>query len=472
MEILVPTVALAAAFCLVNPMTGLLVVIGAGFVQDPIRKVLPGNAFFMVLLAFVLFSFCALGLVSRGGLRRLRSSPTFRLFRGPVIAILVLVATQTVHSFLRWGSPVVSAIGFLSYLGPIAAASAGYLLALRQERLLRFLRAYVIWGTLAAATVLAARFLPDVGILKPIGGGITVYGENLQVKLASGLLRTPEVAAWHAATTGCLVLLLLTLQSRGRRQRSLALGVPALGVVVLAILFTGRRKALVEVAFFAVVYLFFLVRLKQGSRRLLVALLLTGGLVGYQLMQGTFAAGDSRETAHLVSRGGSVAVDSSTRLVLALRSAGEALQRYGVIGLGAGSAAQGTQYFGGDSSVGLVAEPGAGRIAAELGLFGLVIAGWLVARLGGELRYRVGALARREPEVAKLGLGLLSLLLANTLIFVTASQIFGDPFVYLMLGIMAGAVIGLVDGTVEVMAIARRSRGDMTPAAVSSAVGQ
>ena len=40
-----------------------------------------------------------------------------------------------------------------------------------------------------------------------------------------------------------------------------------------------------------------------------------------------------------------------------------------------------------------------------------------------------------------LAIGLLSLIGANILVFATASQVFGDPFVLLMLGLMLGFVL-------------------------------
>ncbi|KAA0253141.1 hypothetical protein FBQ97_04775 [Acidobacteria bacterium ACD] len=467
MDILVVATALLALFCLVRPFSGLHVVVVAGFLQDPLRKLLPGNAFYMVLLAFFLFTFCAAGLFARGGLRRLQRSATFGLFRVPVAALFLLVLVQTLHSYARWGSAVISGIGFLSYLGPVAAASAGYLLSLRTSRLLALFRAYALLGTLAAGSVLAARLWPEMTVLRPIGEGLMVYGENLRVELASGLLRTPEVAAWHAATTACVLLILLTVGDRGRRRLGeLAYGAFGLAVAVLAILFTGRRKALAELVFFAAVYFFLLFRARQRPRRLVTVVVLGGAIVGYQLLSGAFAASESRATAHLVSRGGSVAEDSTRRLTESVGSAAEALRRYGLFGVGAGSSAQGTQYFGADASIGLVAEPGIGRIAAELGILGLLLAGWLVVRLGGELRRRVASLAIREPGVARLGFGLLSLLLANALVFVTASQIFGDPFVYLLLGLIAGGIVGLIDGTAPAgrRATDRGNRPELAPA--------
>lgn len=450
MELVLPLGLLAAWICLANPMTGLHVVAITGFVQDPVRKLLPGNAFYMVLGALFVFCFCAAGFMQRGGLRQIGRSRTFRGVRGPMFLFVAVVVAQAAHSVLRWESPVLAAIGLLSYVGPVAAGAVGYLLGSRPLALRSFLVTYVRCGTIAGASIIAARLLPDWKVLKPIGEGLTVYGVDLQVRLASGLLRTPEVAAWHAATAACVLLVLLSMAGpAGRSRLSVGLVGASTAILVIGVLFTGRRKAVVEIAIFLLCYAFFLARLRIGVRRLVLGVGLAAALFGYQILSDTgILSRSSRETAYLTERTGTLATDSTDRLSDAFWATVGVFERYGPLGLGAGSCAQGGQYFGADARVGQLAEAGMARIAAELGLLGLATALWGAARFVGVLRRGLGALARREAETVKLGFGLLSILMANGVVFVTASQVFGDPFVYLMLGLIGGSLFGLVDRAV------------------------
>lgn len=446
MELLILVGAALAAVCFANSSAGMLIVVAAGFVQDPLRKLAPGApvVFVVLVLGFYLAVFA--GMLSRGGLARLVSSRVYRQLRPPLLFFMAVVALQSLNAYARTGNPVLPAIGFLSYVAPAVAGAVGFVLASNTERFLGFLRAYMWWGLAASSTILAARFYPDVELFRPVGTGLMVYGENLGVQLASGALRTPETAAWHAATTGCVLLLLLSLGRAWKRARvSLLAGAAGVVLTVLAIIWTGRRKALIEVALFLVVYGLFLLRLRGANRRLLWALALGGGLFAYQVLEGAFAADSSREAAYLLSRGGGTASEGGARVLAALRSVPIALERNGALGLGAGVVAQGSQYFGGGGIAGWEAEYGVGRLATELGLPGLVGIVWIAVRLGRILRRGFGGMVRFSQENARVAFGLLALLLANAAVFVTAAQVFGDPFVYLMLGTIAGGLGGMIE---------------------------
>lgn len=445
-----------AVVCFVRPHLGMLIVVAAGFLQDPLRKLVPGEPVALVLVSLGLYGAVVAGLAAAGAFRQVIASRFGGSFQGPVALFLVLVALQSLHLFVRTGSVVLPALGFVSYAAPIVAGAVGFILGLRRDRLLRFLRVYSWWGLGAAATVLVSRYFPDAAIFRSVGKGLTVYGEDLQVRLSSGILRTPEVAAWHAATTGCVLLILLSLGKLERRRRnSLLLGAAGLVIVVLAVIWTGRRKALVEIVLFAIVFAVLSMGLKGGNRRLLAVLVLGGALLSYQLIEGRWAAGTSREAAYLIQRGGTTTSEGTTRLGGALSSVTSALRSYGILGVGAGAAAQGSQHFAGAGSVRWEAEFGIGRIVAELGLAGLVLVTWLVTALAGALRRRLRSVMREDPETSRLALGLVALLAANAAVFITAAQVFGDPFVYLTLGTLAGSLAGLLE--------AKRSRALVRP---------
>ncbi len=446
MALLVLAIAVLATVCFANAGLGMILVVVAGYVQDPLRKLAPGAPVAFVLIVLVLYGAVVAGLLFGGGFRPLQLSSVFRKLQSPFSLFLLVVAVQSVNSYFRSGSPALSAIGFVSYVAPALAGSVGFVMALKPERFLRILRVYTWWGLAAAATVLVARFIPDARILQPLGTGVMVYGENLGVRLATGILRTSEVAAWHAATTGCVLMILLTLGRKERRTRlPLAIGAAGIPIVILAVLWTGRRKALVEVAIFVIIFGILLLRLRGANRRLLGALAIGGGILAYQVIEGAWSADSSREASYLLERGRGTTSEGSTRLRGAISSVSIALQRNGVFGVGAGAAAQGTQYFGGSGQAGWEAEYGIGRLVTELGLPGLAALGWMLIRLLVVVRQGLRVLARYSPEKAKIAFGLAALLGANAAVFVTAAQIFGDPFVYLFLGTVAGGLGGLIE---------------------------
>jgi hypothetical protein len=118
---------------------------------------------------------------------------------------------------------------------------------------------------------------------------------------------------------------------------------------------------------------------------------------------------------------------------------GWAIDWYGWLGGGLGVASQGAQYFGGGGDVfGGAGEGGLGKITAELGVPGLLVALWLavaVVRYGWRiLRFD----ARLSTPISRLACGLIALLIANLAVFSVATQVFGDLFVLLFLGLIAG----------------------------------
>jgi hypothetical protein len=141
-----------------------------------------------------------------------------------------------------------------------------------------------------------------------------------------------------------------------------------------------------------------------------------------------------------LQRGATVFGEAEDRFSsLGLGSVGWALEGYGFFGGGVGVASQGGQHFGGGAGrFGGAGEGGLGKIVAELGLPGLVLVAWIVGALVVYLRGLVTRVARRDDPIVPLFLGLVAVIAANVPLFIVATQIFGDPFVLLILGWMFG----------------------------------
>src|SRR5262249_41462701 len=83
----------------------------------------------------------------------------------------------------------------------------------------------------------------------------------------------------------------------------------------------------------------------------------------------------------------------------------------GIFGSGAGTGSQGAQYFGGGADlVGLAAEGGLGKVLAELGVPGLILALWLAIAVARYMWAVVRFLRDSNASLARLGFGFVSFL--------------------------------------------------------------
>jgi len=426
------------AFSLFDWRKGLLLCLVVGFVQDPVRKLLPGRPVALVMAVAVCFAACLLGLYLRGnrlGLRRLFA--WYPRLRPAVALFLVVVVLQCVATLVRTGNPVLAGIGLISYLSPAVAM----LLAERYTVDFGHLRRWLVWylggATVAGATVL----LQYLGWSSRLFESVTfewVHGASGSVRMLNGLMRTSEIAAWHCAAGACL-LAAFAIGARTPRWRWL--GAIASVALVVAVMLTGRRKMLAAILLFAVLFAVLVVQYRRGGSRALqfagAACVLS--LVGIQLG----GKGPSGLLDVYLERGITVFSEAGERLeVMTVGVFGSIVQRNGLLGAGAGTGGQGSQYFGGGTSfVGSSAEGGVGKVLAELGLPGLLAIFWLTFALA-KVIVRIARRARREPPHRALPLyGLIAFLPANAAVFLTAHQVFGDPFVLIVLGLITGSIL-------------------------------
>jgi hypothetical protein len=259
------------------------------------------------------------------------------------------------------------------------------------------------------------------------------------VQMMNGIMRSSEIAAWHAGAAACLSVS-LTLSAKSARSRWL--GALLFVVFVVVVLLTGRRKMLAAIVLFVLIFLFLLARYGGGAGRF-VQLLAGGGAL--MLVAASWLGRAEQEIGFgsYLSRGGSILQDSSERVVqLTLSQFGNIVQRNGLFGSGTGTGAQGAQYFGGGSElVGGAAEGGLGKVLAELGLPGALALLWLALELGRTL-LGVAARVRLLPrDLRVLLVGIVAFLPANAAVFLSAHQVFGDPFVLIVLGWITGALL-------------------------------
>jgi hypothetical protein len=478
-ELLLPVVfaLLAVLVTLENWRRGLLLAVLVGFAQDPLRKIAPGEPVFFVILALAVAVFAgAVAWLRLGGFRLDRMLQGDRLLRDAVSVMLWIVAMQAVHAFARFGSPVLVGIGAMSYLAPLGALWFAYQYARRAEDVRRLLQVHVVCALVLAGTVFLSYQGVESPLFREVGSGVQIYERTLGLYIEAhvGIMRASEVAAWHLGAATCFVLI---LAFSSRRPVAIQVAIIVAGVLIAAGLLTGRRKMLAMIAGFGVLYLLLIWNSRHRSTRntiltaLSAPLLLFGGLllIGVDPVQ-------QGPLANYWHRGGTVWEDAYDRFMnLGVRSVQWAWHRAGFFGLGVGAGSQGAQHFGGMTAGG-AAEAGLGKIMSELGVPGLVVVLFVIWAFARHFWRNLQLLQRMSSRLSLLLFGLVAFLAANFAVFTTAAQIYGDPFVLLILGSCGGFVLAAPrllysEQVLRQGKIARRQQaGSIAAAAVSPGV--
>jgi hypothetical protein len=426
-------------FTLGNWRLVFLGVILAGFGQDPLRKMVPGEPVYFVALCTAVMALALFGAITRHGPVSLAPVISGNAATRIVLVMAVsMVAVQALLSWIRFGSAMIAGIGLLSYLSPIPAIWLAYHYTRGTPDVRRFLAVYVACSVVVAVSIYLSKLGVETRLFAQVGEALAVYDpEAGRVEIHAGFMRTAEVAAWHVGAGLCM-LIVWAVSFRNSRLQKLT---PVLVVLFLgAGVLTGRRKMLIVVVSFAVLYaiLLYYYRQRSARRAFLVVATMSVTILGAALFlapgQGTFRP--------YVTRGQSVFGDASERFVdLGLASVSWAIEAGGFFGLGAGAGSQGSQHFsGGEVLAGGAAEGGLGKIVVELGVLGLTLVVLAFALVARNLRRILEGMRPDDPLPLPLCLGLVAFVAANIPVFVGASQIYGDPFVLILLGSYLGFV--------------------------------
>jgi hypothetical protein len=446
-----------------------------GILQDPMRKLAPGQPVYFVVLVGVVFAAGWLGAFSAKVPLRPRAIHQWQGNVGAPFALFVfLVIAQALHSFALFGSPTMTAIGVLSYGAAVPAIVLAYQWAIRFGigGISRLMLVYVVVASISLVGVYLEYIGVDWQILGQVGEGLIIYDVSRALKAYAGFFRAAEIAAWHTATIACCAVMLLF----GRRRSLPGLvGAGGLVLVLVAIgTLTGRRKLLVQVAMFLCVY-FGLFALFQRHASKLAGVIGGAGLVCYLLIIGLVDAdpGERVYASHRLAvdsddvfvayalRARSVIEDVGDRVSgFGIRPVAWAYDQWGFFGAGVGAGSQGTQHFGGWELVnGGAAEGGLGKIMLELGVPGLVVVVWLGTAMVRYVGRTLDYVTVTSPAHARLGYGLAALLASNAAAFSVATQAYGDVFILLYLGCSTGFLLALP-------VLASRARQLKRPAAV------
>lgn len=427
--------------CLTDWRRGVYVVVLAGFLQDPIRKLVDGEPVAFTLIAPALFGVCFISAMLAGedlGFKELnRFSPVLYLpavlFIGWV-SLSVLMAYVNTHSFLLAG------IGAMAYLAPIPGLMLGYRFAKNPQDVLQLLSFYI-----AVAVVFGVSLYLEAGgvtwrTLGCVGEGFVFYPESGGITiLRSGLYRSPEVAGWHSASAICF-LVIIGLARKPDFKFYLATAI-VVGVILPALVLTGRRKFLVEIAMFMGFAAALVTYFKSGSSRL-ASVFIAGGIISAGFFFYITSSELPGQWNEYIDRSATASSDSGERFKhMTVDMFEYVIAQNGFFGSGAGTGSQGAQHFGGGAVlVGAAAEGGLGKVLAELGVPGLILLAWIMT---AAVRYiwKAADKVRGDENVAALSYGVLAFLMANAIVFTTAHQIFGDVNILTILGLLLGVLL-------------------------------
>jgi hypothetical protein len=444
-EVIISTfLILGLLICLSDWRKGVFLCILFGFLQDPIRKSIPDEPVYLsAIIAFVAFATFAGAKIrlSNFNYRMLYAMKGF--IRSPLNIFIAIVLIQSVVSFITIGSPQIALIGMLSYLSPIPILLLGFYFVRKPDDVLRFLKFYIFISILMSAGIYLSYMEFDWGILGAVGTELFVYPvSGGAIKLHPGFLRSSEVAAWHAGASICFIFILFITTKGTKPFRWLSF--PLTIYFLVAVILAGRRKIIAELIIFISFYGFLLLYFRRGAMKLAVFTLVLGLLFAY--LGGAYIIKDAdSDLLKYFERPKGIVDASLERLnIMTVGSFKWAIMRNGFFGSGAGAGSQGAQHFGGGYvQVGGSAEGGLGKVLAELGVPGLIVFIWLLFALFRYLKWVLYDSQNRDFLENRMIYGIVSFLLANAVVFVTAHQVFGDIFVLFMLSLMIGFVLGM-----------------------------
>jgi len=370
----------------------------------------------------------------------------------PLSLLLLLTIVQAFVSYLRFDNLLIPLIGVLTYVMPLFSIVFAYQLACRQGdfRIDQFMKWYVVCIALALMTVYLEFSDYDWSILGQVGEKLIIYDETTGAVMlpSSGLFRASEIAAWHAMTAACLVV--VTFMQRTTFKRLLITVIVAALLIGVGLV-TGRRKIVVEMAVFVATYFIFWIILEKRAGKLAIIALTTAALAGYAVLAGQLQEGNPArfdagavDYSSYVERSRNVFQDVPSRFVeLGIAPVMWAYDSFGLFGAGLGLGTQGTQHFGGGGDIAGAAEGGLGKITLELGIPGLFVMGWCAILLVRYLWRIMRAASRQSVRVGRLSIGLFSILVANVAGFSVATQAYGDLFILLILSWTLGFLLAV-----------------------------
>lgn len=454
----------ALVFCLSSNRNAVLAIFAIGFLQDPFRKLIPGEPIYFIVTVGLVFAVVFLSTLQKKGLSGIKEPfvAWTNELRRPLSFFLIILLLQFIHSLLAYGSAVISLIGLLSYTAPFFAIVVGYFIVDSDIHIRAVMKYHIIVGVILALTILLSFSGVDYQIFEEVGSGLKIYDQGTVLRSFSGFMRTGEIASWHVATSCCFIFILYLTTNK---KPPALLIVALLILMVVAIALTGRRKMLMLLSLFGVLYG---LAFSFYTRKLSFNYVFSAAIVVFSIWVSVqFLSGNDDNVKNYIARGASVYQSASARAIdLGFQPIRWAYNRVGLLGGGLGIASQGSHLFNVSNIAGGSGEGGLGKIMVELGLPGLIAALWVFFAFAKYINSSLilSAQKRVPRHFMPFMLGIACLLLVNMMTFSVASQLYGDMFILIIIGLLAGFLFALPKLVVRAMSdnIALRQSSHVT----------
>jgi len=428
-------VALAATVALADWRRAWLLACLVGVLQDPARKLSPGQPIFITFGIIAVYGMILFGTQQRiqHALRDFsrRFTRVWGAF-GVLLLFLFLAAVNGVMTFGvdQWKAPMLS---LFVYLAPLPGILLGYMYLDREERLYGFFTFYAVITSIALIGTPLEYYRVHsaaLGMVHQVGDYIR-YLPGIELRMISGFYRAPDIMGWHAATLTSIALAMIVRSEMGRRSWP---WMAVAGWGFYNCMISGRRKAIYYVAVFAAIFVWrYFQRLKAGR---VAAILMAAFVMAFVIHQ---IRGNEDSSPYALA-----AATSSEELQGRLEGGlFETIRQAGIMGAGLGTATQGVQHvLGRDMGVSWQ-EGGLGKLAVEIGLPG-VLAAALLAFAAFRSGLRISGLPDR-PWSKQVGrVALFSLTMANIANFLASAQTYSDPVITIMTCFFVGCLFGTV----------------------------
>lgn len=420
----------ACAYALVDWRRAWLLVMVCGVIQDPVRKLTAGSPVYISFAVVALYASILFG--ARNEMRQYATDFARRfssITSGIVIFVCLLVIAGVngvvTYGFDKWQAPMIS---FVTYIVPLIAALLGYVWFQREEMMMRFFRIYAGLTSVALiGTVLEyARVKSRLLGLVSFEGDYIRHLPGIQIRMLSGIYRSPDVMAWHASML-TVIGVAMALRAGVRRQLLIWSAVAGWGFINCMI--GGRRKAIYFVIVFCVAFLWrYLRRVQTAQIFVIIGLLVIVATVINSLSSG--------EATSVYTRGA-----VATRDELGQRFEGGVMQTFrenGYMGAGLGTATQGVHHLLGKNAIGWQ-EGGLGKVAIEVGLPGL-IALFVMVIMVGRMLLVLTQIDDVPGSSQFIRVMLFAMVMANVAGFIASAQAYTDAVLALTAGFLLGAL--------------------------------
>ncbi len=428
----------ACVIALHNWRWGFYAAIVVALLQDPLRKVMPGVPGWMAMASVPVWLTAMAGAWLSQSVRPgaflakfPRLGKSVWLFAGYLLVPAALAATYGRNSWQ------IALLGGLMYTAVFVALCCGWQFSTDTQSMTRLMAFYAI----LASVLLVGGPLENMGwnqrydmIGSEAMGHIWFTHRAGGLYMLSGLFRSPDVMGWHASLV-FMIAIILAIRSRG------VLRVVWIGIAIwsgVSLWLCGRRKMVSMLPVFMGCYLLLIFKLRDIQRWVMsVGILLITLGVGWYFID-TYVHSESAEMYYL---------STFTDVGESLRGHGfesvlVTIRQSGLFGHGLGMGQQGLHHI--DAEMPRIwQESGPSKLVLEFGVPGAILLLLVMLRLA-QTAYHVLRQTAQQDSL-HVGAGIFAILVANFTSGLVSAQIYGDPFVVIMLALMLGLLFSAVN---------------------------